>query len=194
MQTMLNWSGGIDSTYVMWKWCLDNPKEKLLVHHCSLRTYQHRWKKEDQAVNKILKWFEENGITNFEYVETIFDVEEAHPMLYDITLMWMAAGSVIMSRKYNTITKFLVNTPQDEFIRLGKKRPVVHAQAERVRKAIIQRDLESIHYVKGLYKKDIINAMPKDLLELCWFCRTPTKNGRPCGSCHTCKQVEGVLK
>ena len=36
MRTLLNFSGGIDSTYCLFHLLKDNPKETLLVHHLNL--------------------------------------------------------------------------------------------------------------------------------------------------------------
>ena len=58
-------------------------------------------------------------------------------------------------------------------------------------------DYESI-YTFGIYpdhmdKTDVIKAIPKELLNLCWYCRTPLNNKR-CGICFTCESVDKSLE
>ena len=49
------------------------------------------------------------------------------------------------------------------------------------------------HYpLKGMTKKQVMEGLPKDLLELTWYCRTP-KNNNVCGNCITCKEVREAL-
>ena len=50
-------------------------------------------------------------------------------------------------------------------------------------------DYEAIYPLINMDKIDVVRAIPRDLLDLCWYCRVPLNN-KKCGNCFTCKQVE----
>lgn len=192
MNTLLNLSGGIDSVYVAYKWLKEHPKETLLIHHCSLRTHEKRWGKEDEAVKKVLAYFNQHGLTNYEYVETILDIQTFKPKMWDSSLL--ATITAFLMRAYPDIKFILNNTPKDEHIRLSGGRLLQRTQrATTIRNAITSRPLKVIPMLDAIMKSEIIKDMPEDLFELCWYCRTP-KNDDVCGTCHTCLQVKPHLK
>lgn len=190
MNTILNLSGGIDSVYVAYKWLSEHPKEKLLIHHCSLRTYEYRWEKEDEAVKNVLEWLDNHGLTNYEYVETTLDVAEVHPHLWDSSMIAFMTGAVLTNPKYKNIKNVLSNTPKDEYSRLGHSLYNRINKADAIKYAVLKKKLTPIHMLKSVRKEQIIELIPPDLLELCWYCRRPTENGGTCHQCHTCRQVD----
>lgn len=191
MNTVHNFSGGIDSTYSLWKWLSEHPDETLLVHHVSLRTWEKRWEKEDAAVHNVLEWLNENGLTNYEYIETVLDVCDAHPRLWDSTLTYFMLASVLTNTRFKELEYVLNNTPQDEYDRLGKTLDRMVAKKTNVFNSVRKKPLKTVYMMKGKYKKQIIKEMPIDLLELCWYCRRP-QGDDVCHTCHTCKQVDKV--
>lgn len=191
MDTLLNISGGIDSSYVAYKWLKDNPEKTLLLHYCSLRTNEKRWVEEGKAVKKVIKWLNANGYDNFEFIETISDVQQAKPKLWDITLLASKTGEIMSG--YKTIEYVLFNTPKDEYDRLGSTIRTMYSRFDTVVNAVSRRRIKPISMLKDTYKIDIIKAMPQGLLELCWYCRRP-KGKEPCHECHTCKQVDKAME
>jgi len=194
MDTMINFSGGIDSVYVAWKYLVENPKKKLLIHHVILKTKERRWNNEKKAVDSVLKWFKKNGLDNFEYVETGIDVSKCTPKLYDSAYTSFMQIAILRDRKYKGVVNVLNNSPRDEYLRIGE--PELDRRASITKQMRIATNTDYINIipvVKDMYKKDIIKDMPKDLLKLCWYCRRPRPDGSVCHECHTCKQVEKVL-
>ena len=186
MKTLLNLSGGIDSTYVAYKWLKEHPKEKLLIHHCSLRTREERWKKEDEAASNIIQWLKENGLDNFEYIESVMDNRQIKPSMWDSSIMAVFTAMIVNS--YG-VTQVLNNTPKDEYTRLGQGILQMLSRARQIRQAITSKPLDTVFMLKDMSKRQIIESMPKELFELCWYCRIP-QGDETCGQCHTCKQVK----
>lgn len=192
MNTLHNLSGGIDSVYVAYKWLKEHPQEKLLLHHCSLRTHEMRWGKEDEAVKKVLAYFNDKGLTNYEYIETTLDIQKIRPKMWDSSLL--ATMTAFIMRAYPDIKFLLNNTPKDEHIRLsGGALTQMFQRASIIRNAITQQPIKIIPVLDHMMKSEIIKDMPEELLDLCWYCRTP-KGDDVCGSCHTCLQVKPHLK
>lgn len=194
MDTMINFSGGIDSVYVAWRYLTENPNKILLIHHVVLKTREKRWHKGKVAVNEVLAWFKKKGLDNFEYVETSVDISNLYPRMFDSTLTDFMQIAILRCQKYSTVVNVLNNTPKNEYERLGEaeleRRWVIPREFRKVTKTDY---INTIPKLKDMYKIDIIRDMPKELFELCWYCRRPTASGGTCGQCHTCKQVEKAL-
>ena len=151
-----------------------------------------RWEKEDEAVKKVLAYFNQHGLTNYEYVETTLDIQTFRPRMWDSSLL--ATLTAFLIRAYPDIKFILNNTPKDEHIRLsGGTLTQMFQRSAIIRNAITQQPVKIIEMVSHMMKSDIIKDMPEDLFELCWYCRTP-KEDEPCGICHTCLQVKPNLK
>lgn len=184
-------SGGIDSVYSMWKWLKENPDKILIVHHVHYQSHEFRRDQESKAVKNVLKWFKDNNLTNFKYHESWLDTSSLGAIGYDTISLAALHGFVL--KKYPYIRYILDNAPKDEVLRLGiielenRKR-----KAEAIRKTITGKNFLPIHMLRHMTKKEIIEDMPKDLLELCWYCRRP-QGDKPCHTCHTCKQVDEAL-
>lgn len=190
MDTFIAFSGGIDSTYNLWRWLKENPKKKILVHHVTyfnnegtgLRGYH-----EKEAVDNILRWLNEQGLTNYEYRESVLDLKDFPRFGLDhITLSPLHA---LLLSAYPDINKWVKNTPRDEYERLGDQLQAWFTRADRLIRIIAKKQYDTIYSLEKMYKKDIIEAMPIELLELTWYCRSPQIDGSTCGQCHTCKQV-----
>jgi 7-cyano-7-deazaguanine synthase in queuosine biosynthesis len=55
------------------------------------------------------------------------------------------------------------------------------------------RNINFVYKLTSMTKQQVIETMPEELFELCWYCRTP-HNNRKCGNCMTCKAVERARK
>ena len=87
MRTLLNFSGGIDSAYCLYRYLKDDPRETLLVHHLNLINKEGRAPHEKQAVKSILDWCVKNGIANFKYIESAFDYGTLGYLVKDIEII-----------------------------------------------------------------------------------------------------------
>lgn len=193
MDTLLNFSGGLDSTYCLYKYLKDNPQKTLLVHHCHLVTKQGRANLETKAVANILKWCKDNGLSNFEYRQTTFNYGSLNRVL-DVQVIYFLTGIIMRQPQYKSSIRYYISClPKDELQRLGEETlQGIWDRANTILSATApEADLETVYMMKDKTKAQIVAEMPKSLTRLAWSCRQP-KNNQPCGKCHTCKQLEGV--
>jgi hypothetical protein len=189
-KVLIQLSGGIDSTYVLWKWLTENPEDYCLVHHINLieirddkgNISENRYYEEKVAVDKILKWLDSKGLNNYFYVENTFDYGNFTSCLYDVELCGLLAGILLQSPRWQTIEHVFHPIYGWETEREDKKRNYMNMIAER--------EINSVYPLAGLSKSDVIRQIPKELLDLCWYCRNPQQQCIPCRECHTCKEVE----
>ena len=197
MKYLLNLSGGIDSVYALYKHLTTKPNETLLVHHCELKTPQNRFEKETEAVKAVLNWHSQKGLTNYVYIKTSFDCRELGIRPLDGQVIAFMNGILFQNKKYRTIKYTYINTPKDEYQRLGTRLLQKQQDSYRLIRSIPQHtflrtyshNLQPIYTVKHLSKQQIIEQMPKELVQLSWSCRTPRDN-KPCQKCHTCLQLK----
>lgn len=199
METLLNFSGGVDSTYVLWHWLKSNPDKTLLVHHCHWQTISNRHDQESKAVADILKWMDDHGLTNYKYIETTVDIKQLGVRPIDHQIIAFLTGTLLLNPKYHSIKYILSATIKDEVDRLGSILNAIWADGDAIRdnvKLTMFSDKKArpttVRYIANKYKHQLIKEMPKELFELTFYCRTPD-GFKACGKCHTCKQVDQLL-
>lgn len=193
MNALLMWSGGIDSTYLLWRMMTEG--KRIRVHHVHLDSFQKRREAEAKAVDRMLGWFKANGLDNFEYTESHFGWGTLPYKVRDVHI-WAFIVGCIAAREPN-ITTVLQPWRADE-------RPISEVRRGDPVMKLIRRIYREIPYqVCGRYieqaepcldktREDFMREMPRELLEMCWWCRTP-KNGRPCHTCETCPTVDALI-
>ncbi len=201
--TFLNLSGGVDSTYYLWRWLLDNPEEKILVHHCLF--FQRRVKEEKEACDKIIKYLRDHGLENFKYVETGMQKGTLRGKVLDIEVL--SGISSIVVKNHPSVKNVLLSYCREETSPLhnhllngGKVDDFDpkhrYAKINKVLEILTDRKFNYICYRdKGgglLSKKEMIHTMPQQLFEMTWYCRRPV-NGKVCNNCHTCNKVKRAL-
>jgi len=204
--TFINLSGGVDSTYYLWRWLNENKNndEMILVHHCLFLT--RRKKEEKTACEKILKYLKNQGLVNFMYVETGLQKGNLKATTLDIELL--SGLSNVIVKSYPSIKNILWSYCKEEtsdldnhYISGGNlenyKNSHRYWKVVKTMEIMTGRVFSNIIYpdkkTKGIFsKKQMIEEMPKELFEMTWYCRTPI-NGKVCGECHTCKKVNKIL-
>jgi hypothetical protein len=183
--TLIQLSGGIDSTFVLWWWLMNNPDEYAVVHHIDLIHYENRNIQELESVDKILKWLDSQGLNNYFYLQNTFDYGNIPGLVYDVEVCGFTAGIILSCERWSSIEKVLLpiyiygNETEREKIR------------REVMKLTAKREVDCVYPLIGITKEDVMKMMPYELLKLCWYCRTPI-DGKPCGNCHTCYHVDIV--
>jgi 7-cyano-7-deazaguanine synthase in queuosine biosynthesis len=197
LRYLLNFSGGLDSTYTLYKHLIDKPNEKLLVHHCVIINHQNRWQKESKSVKKIIKWISKNVSDNFTYVETMFDSSQLEARCLDGQIVAFMNGVMFRKPRFRSIKFTYLNTPRDEYDRLGDHLDKLNENFKSIRsipqESLLKKQkyvqkIKPIYLLKHTYKRQMIEEMPDKLVRLTWSCRTP-KRGKRCIKCHTCKQL-----
>lgn len=194
MDTLLHFSGGLDSTLCFYEYVRDNPDKKLLVHHIYLKNHEGRQDYEQTAVNNILAWMRANGYNNFEYVESKVEIPDNFFVIYDV--YWhLGIFTPIILNTYKSI-KTLIRPSQKADYPGGIKSLPRERAALKVARVILGKPYAWVKPLieRGLDKGDVIRAMPADLAALTWYCRKPTKDGKVCGKCRTCLAVAEGLK
>jgi 7-cyano-7-deazaguanine synthase in queuosine biosynthesis len=199
----INLSGGVDSTYYLWRFLRENPDSKVLVHHCLLN--EARKEVEKTATDKIINYLRTQGIENFTYTESRFTRKGIHGNLMDIDIIGFMSSLVLKNKiKYPDIKTIILpycyeETPiirkhfadnislknMDTKNRTKRFIDVIELMSRRKYNFIIP-------YIKKT-KQEMIAEMPKELFELTWYCRAP-KEGKPCMKCFNCKRVNNLNK
>jgi 7-cyano-7-deazaguanine synthase in queuosine biosynthesis len=186
--TIVTLSGGIDSTYVTWDYLRNNLDKTLYIHHCNLKSKGNRWEYEKKAVDGILRWFKSKGYTNYQYTESTFDYGSIGFIAYDIEVLGIFIGVILRKLKLKNV---LICASKDDY---GQ---ATYAKRAASRCSIVNSMLETppnyMYPIKEKTREEMIMELPKDLLKLCWYCRTPTKSGKACGKCSTCKNTTKYL-
>ena len=186
--TLLHFSGGMDSTYVLYDYLKKHPDRTILVHHVLLRNKnEDRLIHEKKAVKDILSWLTANGYNNYVYHESTFDYGSLYYIsLKDIQIVSVFTAIIMKSRHFVNIKNLLLSWHKGEVNRQDINK------GYRIRLALQgfqAREPELIFPIENMTRKDMARNMPEDLLRLVWCCRKPLSNGRHCGVCHTCKEL-----
>lgn len=190
--TLLLLSGGIDSAYCLWRRVKAGLPTR--VHHVSLRDKCGRHPFEDAAAHNIVKYLEANGGRGLiHYTESVTDFGGLRyvPRNHHLWAYWTGA---ILS--FEPHLKRVVKATHVDAFRHGPNTPAV-ANVNRTYdagiKAVAGRVPVWVYPMAHMLKAEVIQAMPPELLELCWFCRVPADGGVPCGTCYTCTLVLPAL-
>ncbi len=198
MKHFINFSGGVDSTYYLWKFLKENPSELILAHHCLL--FKKRREVEQVACHNILKYFKKKGLKNFQYTETSFERGGIRGKIYDIEPLYFLAGMILkrysdVKHVYIPICKEELGGSYKELLLKGKPWSEHKDPKCRFHKSMTYCNTASgrkLNYHTPYFnvtKKQMIEEMPKELVDMIWYCRSP-HGGKPCGSCFNCKRVK----
>ena len=187
-QTILNLSGGIDSVFALWLYA--RHQWPLLVHHCHLINFTKRAPHELEAVKRVLKWMEENEPFDYHLIQTQFDYGNMG-IVQDKEIIGFLNGVLLRDRRF-FVHNILITSNRDDISRFGY---YLATETDRMRliEGVGQRKVKYLYPIANFTKEDLMRRMPPELLELCWFCRTPN-DGAPCGTCDTCKKVLPILE
>ena len=204
MIAYLNLSGGVDSTYYAWRWLKENPKNRILLHHCLYM--KARLKEEGEACKRIIEYFRTHGLGNYKYVTTTLDKGTLSGIVYDVEVLSGLTGIIL--KLYPKITNVLLSYSREEtsdlnlHIKMGRPMSEFNPKhrysiANKVVEVLSKRQFNYVFYKDkdgGLISKaQMMAEMPQELFEMTWYCRSP-RQGKPCGSCHTCKKVAAGKK
>jgi 7-cyano-7-deazaguanine synthase in queuosine biosynthesis len=187
---LIQLSGGIDSTFVLYDWLINNPDENILVHHINLINHENRCENEKLAVQRIIKWLSEKGHNNFTYIESTFDYGNIGSIIKDVEICNFFIGIILRSSKWTSVKKVYMPIYRHEKVETLRQK-----RANRLRKLVSNDSIlneklgiEVIYPIEHNTKREVIDKMPEGLLELCWYCRYG--GIMPCGECITCMDIK----
>ena len=189
--TLVMFSGGLDSTAMLVK--LLAGSEELRVHHIRMVNKESRHQAEQRAVEAIMAYCR-SRYRSFRYSESALDFAglEAIPIDY-LSIAFVACQVAIDTPRCNRIAVGALSTDTDIVNRSARQQRVFDAMYEcyRARKLGEPR-VDWVFPVYDTPKAELAAAVPQELLDLTWSCRTPRDGFRPCGVCKACKAREGL--
>jgi 7-cyano-7-deazaguanine synthase in queuosine biosynthesis len=185
-------SGGLDSTYALWKWALDNPGKSAYVIHVNLLNFEGRGKYEQVAARDIVRWIRANTAAEITLKEPKFDYGGL-PISHDISVVAFFAGVALRHHK-ERVGVYQICASADDFLLPGYKSRANHRFE--VLKASAGFEPQVNYPIRNLARVDMINELPLPLLDLIHYCRRP-RHHHPepaCGECRTCLSTQPHIK
>jgi len=192
MTTLVMFSGGIDSTAMLVK-LLAETREELRVHHIRMINREGRDRAESRAVQAIIAYARAR-YRPFRYSESALDFValEAIPIDY-LSIAFVACQVAIDTPLCNRVAIGALSSDTDIVNRTARQKRVFDEMyaCYRARK-LGEPQVQWILPVFDTPKAELAAALPPQLLELTWSCRTPGEADRPCGACKACKMRQGL--
>jgi hypothetical protein len=181
-KAIIQLSGGLDSAYCLYDWLKNNPDDFIVVHHINMINHEGRGKFEQKAVYDILGWLDKNGLNKYIYLENTFDYGNIKYIIKDVEVCGFHIGLILRNKRWASVKDVILPIYEPEMANRQKR------AAKLIQMVSMKSTLNLIYPIKNTSKQETISKMPKELYELCWYCRKPLNN-KPCGTCHTCKSV-----
>jgi hypothetical protein len=166
-------SGGIESTYMLYRY-LSQTDYEVHAHHISMRhASQHRWLAEELACKKIVEVCQK--IRPFEYSLSRFEFGFKRPVECDREIQLLLASRVSPNLKGNTV-QIVLGRRMDDYSadpsimeydkdRVKKLWLAYHASIDAPFRNRISKEVLIPLIDTGMTKELIIKELPKDLLE-----------------------------
>lgn len=185
-QILVNLSGGVDSTYALWR--LLKLGYPTTVHHVKLKSREGRVKFEQDAVTNIINWLAQQNLRPVAYVEQGYDYGNLRYVIRDIEIIRYMTGVVLQSRPHTQVNTVIASGIKHD-ARLSEE------HVARIRRLLADasgRHINLMRPIRHLTKSQILAHMPEELFNLTWYCRKPQANGRLCHRCRTCRHVDAA--
>ena len=199
--TLLMFSGGLDSTGALWT-LLKETEYNIHLHHLHLINKEKRTAAEQQAVVNILSYISKthknikysesyHQYPTYSYLSKISDGLVLHEnFMFDSDIYNFIAGNICMC------------LPNIKRVAIGRTKsddnPEVRERATRGDKLLklFSPNVQKIYPVEHLTKSEIYNMLPEELRNITWSCRTPVvvdnNTIEECGQCKTCKDLSRI--
>ncbi|MCC6209560.1 MAG: hypothetical protein IT513_00815 [Burkholderiales bacterium] len=193
MTTLVMFSGGLDSTAMLYK-LLTGSADELHVHHVHLRNRDGRARAESDAVAAVLAWCRAH-CRPFSFSESALDFESLRAIPIDYLAVAYAACQVAIDvPRCNRIAIGTLAVDLDEVKRkvTQKQRRVFDAMYACYRERKLGEPvIEWLYPVYELTKAQVAQSLPAELRAVAWSCRrpVPVEGGyRICGECKPCRK------
>jgi 7-cyano-7-deazaguanine synthase in queuosine biosynthesis len=187
-------SGGLDSTAMLVKLLVESADD-LRVHHIRMVNREGRERAEQRAVEAIVAHCRAR-YRPFRYSESGLDFSalEAIPIDY-LSIAFAACQVAIDTPRCDRVAIGALASDTDIANRTARQKRVFEAMYEcyRARKLGEPR-IELVFPVYDTPKAELAAALPQELLDLTWSCRTPREGFTPCGACKACMARRGLRR
>lgn len=185
--TLLMFSGGLDSTGVFYK--LIKEKRKLHVHHLHLVNKENRQKAENVAVKNICEYMKNLG--DFKYSESYHEYPCYNSgFIWDSDLYNFIAGTICLN--LSSIREVAIGRTKTDSSRRVDER----AKRGTTIFESFNTKAKKVYPLIDFTKKEIYEMLPEDLRLLTWSCRTPIYYGnddiKMCGKCKACNELKSI--
>lgn len=200
MKILVMWSGGIDSTALLYH-LLTQTDHEVHAHHIHIDNAERRNGAERVSIIHQYRWLVQN-CRRFNYDESRISLDLT-PLPADIEVAYFIAGTLARLQGFDAIAagkckdddyaiKFDGGGERRDY---GEKIAGDHWQrARNILQATVD-DRKGLVYRTPFYdkpKREAAASLPPELLALCWSCRRPIYDGstlgayQPCNKCHAC--------
>lgn len=199
--TLLMFSGGLDSTGVLWT-LLKNTRYKIHLHHLHLINKENRAEAEHQAVVNILSYISKthknikysesyHKYPTYSYLSKMGDGLVLHEnFMFDSDIYNFIAGTICMCLP-NIKRVAVGRTKLDDNLDVRQR-----ATRGNELLKLFAPDIEKIYPVEHLTKTEIYSMLPEELRNMTWSCRTPVivddNLMKECGKCKTCQELNEI--
>jgi len=184
--TLVMFSGGLDSTGVLWR--LVNGAEELHVHHLHLVNKENRAKAEKRAVTEIVGHL--RGVRDFGFSESYHEYPCYNGgFMWDSDIFSFMAGSICLAMR--TIERVAIG------MTLSDMRGGLSARVERANRIFeaFGTRAKKVYPLSEMTKKQVYEMLPEELRSMSWSCRTPIYKDddmMSCGRCRTCREMANI--
>lgn len=207
-------SGGIDSTFLLAQ-ALRETEDLVLVHHVHLINLEGRHRAEAHACKNIVEYCRRN-YRDFVYTESTVDRSGLYAMGYDVITVASEAGIAATNHLLETggMADFWMlgfnleeaHDAEEENDEVGlsasgdqaAQRPATN-RLPYILAAIAATCFPNAppKYLRPILqpKRELMDYMGQDLVDLCWTCRRPVRTDQgfhECGECKTCKLMISI--
>jgi 7-cyano-7-deazaguanine synthase in queuosine biosynthesis len=200
--TLLMFSGGLDSTGALWQ-LLQNKENKVHIHHLHLINKEKRAKAEHIAVKNIISYISRHYKIKYS--------ESYHEYPYYSYLSMMDNNSIALNENFmfdSDLYNFIAGTictslPNIKTMAIGRTKSDLE-NTEIIGRTIIGTSIfkllapnvEKVYPVGHMTKSEVYSIIPEDLRSMTWSCRIPIYTSentiQECGKCKTCLELHRV--
>lgn len=207
MINLILFSGGLDSTGMLYK-LLHESNALNHVHHLTIKNAEDRWQAEDDAVEKIVRYFRKDF--NFGFSNNVYEFKDVFGHRYtglDTYTIGNDAGNVARALQYQFFNShqeyFKVDicwaTTKDDMSEedmntdprwIGSNMAIASHFQDYVKEGTAIPQI--VEPVTHMTKKEIWDMLPSELQEMTMSCRNPTFVNNEwvhCGMCHSCQNM-----
>ena len=192
--TLVMFSGGVDSTYLLVKF-LKETDDEIIVHHVHLLNVEERHVVEARQCRAIVSYCRKH-YRPFRYTESAIDHRGLAFFGFDMVTVGFEAGIVAHGfylENKRRVTRWLAGHCEEEGANPERLPHVLACVAANC----FPGEPPEFHRHKAIRKVDEYRYLDPDLRKLVWTCRTPVKHEArfmECGACKTCQLMAEVRR
>lgn len=190
MKYLVLWSGGLDSTYLVWK--LLNEGHSVMVARCVIGGNEYQRQREEKARNELFPLFK--NFSNFEYVDNTVAVDIAsvcgpkndNNILPQIPALLVTALYSVGRSIDRVALGYVMNDDAISFL------DDIKGVFNSFKNLMWNQNIEIEFPLAKISKVTILYNLPKEYLERVSYCEN-NDSIKVCGKCPSCKRHKDAL-